>query len=159
MKTLKEMKSELMECVCGATVTTWTDGKERLTIAHYAPYPVICPGLKLKKGETTMKTLTLTQAKEVIKDLGRDGLENLISDLDEDIVAAGLSLGLSPDAIEDAYAGQFDSDEDFARDMADQLGSVDKNASWPNNCIDWEYAARELMYDYAEENGYYFRNS
>lgn len=106
-----------------------------------------------------MKTLTLTQAKEVIKDLGRDGLENLISDLDEDIVAAGLSLGFSPDAIQEAYAGEFGSDEDFARDMADQLGSVDKNASWPNNCIDWEYAARELMYDYAEENGYYFRNS
>ena len=102
--------------------------------------------------------LTLTQAKEVIKDLGRDGLKNLISNIDEDIVAAGLSLGLSPDTIEEAYAGQFDSDEDFARDMADQLGAVDKNALWPNNCIDWEYAAHELMYDYAEENGYYFRN-
>lgn len=45
MKTLKEMKSELVECSCGATVTCWIDedGK-RLTIAHYVQYPEICKG-------------------------------------------------------------------------------------------------------------------
>ena len=60
--------------------------------------------------------------------------------------------------VDEAYNGQHDSDEDFAQEMADQLGAVDKNASWPMNCIDWEQAASELMYDYSEANGYYFRN-
>lgn len=59
---------------------------------------------------------------------------------------------------EESYAGQFVSDEEFAQDMAENIGAIDKNAKWPNNCIDWEHAARELMYDYSEENGYYFRN-
>jgi antirestriction protein len=59
---------------------------------------------------------------------------------------------------DEAYQGEYDSDEKFAQEMADQLGSVDHNASWPMNCIDWEFAAKELMYDYFESNGHYFRN-
>jgi len=62
------------------------------------------------------------------------------------------------DNFEEAYSGQFDSDEDFAQDMAEQLDLIKEDATWPNNCIDWEYAARELMYDYFESDGYYFRN-
>ena len=60
--------------------------------------------------------------------------------------------------IDEAYSGEFDSDEDFARNMADDLGCIDKNVSWPYTCIDWEQAASELMYDYAEHNNHYFRN-
>jgi antirestriction protein len=59
--------------------------------------------------------------------------------------------------IEDDYSGSYDSDEDFAEDMADQLGYEIPN-QWPFRCIDWEWAARELMYDYTEQNGHYFRN-
>ena len=60
--------------------------------------------------------------------------------------------------VEEAYSGQFESDEEFAQDMAEQIGAIDTDAKWPNSCIDWEYAARELMYDYFEIDGYYFRN-
>lgn len=59
---------------------------------------------------------------------------------------------------EEAYSGEFTSDEDFAQDMAVQLGSIDQNAVWPMTCIDWEFAVKELMYDYSEDNGFYFRN-
>jgi len=59
---------------------------------------------------------------------------------------------------EEAYEGEYSSDEDFAREMADNTGAIDNNASWPNNCIDWEQASSELMHDYTESNGYYFRN-
>lgn len=62
------------------------------------------------------------------------------------------------EACEEAYQGEYRSDEDFAQELAEQLGSIDKNVSWPYTCIDWEWAARELMYDYFESNGYYFRN-
>jgi antirestriction protein len=60
---------------------------------------------------------------------------------------------------EEAYAGEFDSDEDFAQDMAEQVGAIDKDAKWPQTCIDWEQASKELMWDYFEQDGYYFRNS
>lgn len=59
---------------------------------------------------------------------------------------------------EEAYQGDFDSDEDFAQDFAEQCGYMNKQVSWPYSCIDWEHAARELMYDYFESNGKYFRN-
>lgn len=59
---------------------------------------------------------------------------------------------------EDAFSGRYDSDEDFAQDMAEQIGALDRNASWPQTCIDWEWAARELMYDYSSHNGFYFCN-
>lgn len=38
--------------------------------------------------------------------------------------------------------------EDYARELADDIGAIDKNASWPVNCIDWEQAANELKHDY-----------
>ena len=60
------------------------------------------------------------------------------------------------DALEESYSGQYNSDEDFAEDMHEQTGEEVKN-SWPHNCIDWTRAARELMYDYYESNGHYFR--
>ena len=87
-----------------------------------------------------------------------DELEALLKTLDSDIILAGIACDVSLDNIEEAYAGNFRDDEDFAQDFADQLGLIDTNASWPTNCIDWEHAAKELMYDYSEDNGYYFRN-
>ena len=76
---------------------------------------------------------------------------------DEDIISAGIECGVDINNIDEAYAGSFNSDADFAEDMAEQLGYIDNNISWPHNCIDWEYAAKELMYDYSEHNGHYFR--
>jgi antirestriction protein len=58
---------------------------------------------------------------------------------------------------EDALIGEFSSDEEFAQDMADNCGLMTQEAVWPYTCIDWEYAARELMYDYYENDGFYFR--
>jgi antirestriction protein len=59
--------------------------------------------------------------------------------------------------VEEAFAGEYSSDEAFAQDLAEQTG-FDQPDAWPYNCIDWEYAAKEIMYDYFEVNGYYFRN-
>lgn len=47
---------------------------------------------------------------------------------------------------EEAYYGHFSSEEDFAESLADDIGAVDRNAVWPDNCIDWERAARDLFY-------------
>ncbi len=80
------------------------------------------------------------------------------SHLDAEIVLAAISIGISlDDDIEDAYAGSYDSDQDFAVQLAEETGFEEPTA-WPYTCIDWKYAAREIMYDYSEENGHYFRN-
>lgn len=60
---------------------------------------------------------------------------------------------------EEAYQGEYQDDEAFARETADQLGLLnDQDIQWPYSCIDWERAARDLMFDYSEDNGHYFRN-
>lgn len=38
--------------------------------------------------------------------------------------------------------------ETYAQELAEDIGAVKDDASWPNNCIDWERAARELQQDY-----------
>ena len=40
--------------------------------------------------------------------------------------------------------------EDHARDLAEDTGLIDREASWPHTCIDWEQAANELRMDYTE---------
>ena len=83
-------------------------------------------------------------------------LEN-VEYYDDDIISAGIACDVSISNIDEAYAGSFNSHEDFAEDMAEQLGLINIDASWPYTHIDWEQAASELMYDYLEHNGHYFR--
>ena len=51
--------------------------------------------------------------------------------------------------------------EDYARELAEDIGAVDRNASWPNTCIDWEEAAEQLQQDYTttdiEGTDYWYR--
>lgn len=51
--------------------------------------------------------------------------------------------------------------EDYARELAEDIGAIDRNASWPLGCIDWEQAADELKMDYTsvdwEGVTYYYR--
>ncbi len=39
--------------------------------------------------------------------------------------------------------------EKYAEQLADDIGAIDSNATWPLNCIDWEQAACELKMDYS----------
>lgn len=36
----------------------------------------------------------------------------------------------------------------YAMELAEDIGAINANAAWPNNCIDWDQAARELRMDY-----------
>jgi len=66
------------------------------------------------------------------------------------------------DDFNESYQGEWDSDEDFAQNLAEDLGAVDPDATWPNDCIDWERATRELFMDYWSERSeggvHVFRN-
>lgn len=48
------------------------------------------------------------------------------------------------------YGAQFirhDCFTEYAQELAEDIGAIGP-ASWPNTCIDWEWAARELKHDY-----------
>jgi hypothetical protein len=38
--------------------------------------------------------------------------------------------------------------QDYAKQLAEETGAVNSDAKWPNNCIDWGQAAKELLVDY-----------
>lgn len=38
---------------------------------------------------------------------------------------------------------------DYAMELAEDIGAIKSDATWPNNCIDWDQAARELQMDYS----------
>jgi len=38
--------------------------------------------------------------------------------------------------------------EDYARDLAEDIGALDRKAGWPMDYIDWERAAAALQQDY-----------
>jgi len=81
---------------------------------------------------------------------------------DADAIDAYIELGIGNEDLsdfEESYVGKYDNDKDFAQEMAEETGAVDfKNLSWPQYCIDWEWASRELMMGYSEQDGHYFRN-
>jgi hypothetical protein len=37
---------------------------------------------------------------------------------------------------------------EYAQDLAEDIGAINADATWPNNCIDWDRATRELRMDY-----------
>jgi len=59
--------------------------------------------------------------------------------------------------VEEAYNGEWKSDEDFVQDLCESCGDIPKDL--PSYIhIDWEGTARDVMMDYSEDGGYYFRN-
>ena len=98
-----------------------------------------------------MSTLTQKQVKK---------LEELNLDIPEEIVAEYISNSGDEELenLEEAYAGHFKDEKDFAMDMAENCGDVNfKNYVWPLTCIDWDQAASELMLDYScDDSGHYF---
>ena len=90
----------------------------------------------------------------------KEALERVAFKLDESVVIEYINQTGDDDLsdIEEAYCGEFGSDEDFAMDIAESTGSMPKDMSWPLNHIDWEMAARDLMMDYFEIEGHYFRS-
>ena len=76
--------------------------------------------------------------------------------LDAEIINAGVACGLELNNIQDAYQGKYDSDADFAEQFAEQSGEFNEKLSWPFTCIDWERASVDHMQDYNEHNHHYF---
>lgn len=76
--------------------------------------------------------------------------------LDLEVFIAGLELGIEIESIEDAYQGQYSSDAEFAENLTNDCYDLKNIPSFLE--IDWESTASNIMYDYSEDNGYYFSN-
>jgi antirestriction protein len=100
--------------------------------------------------------MTYTQAKQCIGDLGRDGLAELLLSLGEGVVMSALECDIAPEDIEEAYNGEWDSDEDFVQELLEDCGDIPSDLPHYIH-IDWKGTARDIMMDYAEANGQYFR--
>lgn len=83
-----------------------------------------------------------------------------LADDDKAMLEAYLDAGFDGDFedAQDAFCGQFESDEDFARDMLDNTGGLDAIPDNLRHYFDYEMFARDLMFDYSASNGYYFTN-
>lgn len=72
-----------------------------------------------------------------------------VADYAEDNVADGVTLIRSRHWV------------DYVRQYAKDIGTVNAEASWPNDCIDWDRAADELAMDYTvieiDGSEYYIR--
>jgi antirestriction protein len=77
----------------------------------------------------------------------------------KDVIDAGLDCEIPLESIMGAYQGQYDNDIDFAQLRAEECGAITYDEKWPLNCIDWEGAAYELMFDFTQSNGHYFSNN
>ena len=60
---------------------------------------------------------------------------------------------------EDCYVGEYDSEEDFAREIVNECYDLGKQMGHLANYFDYDAYARDLfMYDYYYDNGYVFRH-
>ena len=72
---------------------------------------------------------------------------------------AALALSASraeADALMDEYCGEYSSDEDFAQQLLEDSDMLPKDLPAYIH-IDWKWTAKEIMMDYAEHDGHYFR--
>jgi len=100
-------------------------------------------------------SLRYSQAKELVKGLGRSKVESLIDQHEVEMLVSGLELSISVDQLEESYQGFWSSDEEFVEDLISDIYDLDL----PHFVyIDWERTAFDVMMDYMESDGHYFRN-
>ena len=79
--------------------------------------------------------------------------------MNKEVFSAGFACGLALDEIADRYVGSYSSNVDFAEQWAEDTGSINTSLAWPYTCINWEWAANDLMMDHDSFAGHYFFRS
>lgn len=101
--------------------------------------------------------LTCSQVKQCITDIGRGPLEDILRRRDgEEIIEAAFACGVAITDIDEAYQGKFKSDEAFVRNLMEELGDIPKELE--GKVEPTEQWINDVMMDYCEDNGFYFRN-
>ncbi len=104
-----------------------------------------------------MSDLTYTQTKGLIANLGRNKVDSLIKQHSIEMLVAACELSIQADNIESSYQGFSMSDKEFVQDMLYETDS-ETIFNLPTIInIDWEGTTIDVMMDYSEHNGHYFR--
>lgn len=104
--------------------------------------------------------LDLRNVEELLDDEGEEGDDaRLIRKVIEDETSLDfhdMAHNYEPTLIHEFYF------EDYARQLAEDIGAIDRDATWPAYHIDWKAAAEDLKQDYVEyeigAHTYYGRN-
>ena len=80
----------------------------------------------------------------------RDAFDEALADELRTLREFAEEASLSPDWGYGEALVHEDAFEDYARELAEDCGMIASDLSWPNNCIDWDEAARQLRQDYFE---------
>jgi len=105
------------------------------------------------RGNDRIDSRDLIELREYMADALRIEDDALDAEERETFRAAIAAIdSLEADGIEDwDYGAQFiraETFEDYARELAEDIGAIPDDAQWPATCIDWPRAARELAMDY-----------
>ena len=95
--------------------------------------------------------MLLSQARTLLRETDRDTLTDLIERFGEELVIEYCENGYCLGDMEEAYQGKWRDDEEFVQDL------VKSEDLPPYIAIDWEHTARDIMMDYFDIDGHYFR--
>lgn len=113
-----------------------------------------------RERNVSYRTLDLRELAGELADLReRDGDPDTSEPLDDDDrerfkaieeIERDLGCGdLASYAADEPLAIREDDFAEYAEELAEEIGAIQRGASWPNNCIDWKRAADELAVDYS----------
>ena len=74
----------------------------------------------------------------------------------EDVFEAARECGIEFSNVDEAYNGEWDDDEEFVEELLTDIGDLPRDLPCYIH-IDWERTARDIMMDYVEHGGHYFR--
>lgn len=116
--------------------------------------------------DTSDCDFTITVTDDRLKDIGietADDLEDFCNVFysddnyyDFEVFEAAYGCDIPFEDVDEMYQGQWDSDEDFVRNLLEDTGDLPKDLPW-YIAIDWERTTETVMQDYVESNGHYFR--
>lgn len=101
-----------------------------------------------------LEDLGITDAKELEEFC--DVLYSKNNYYDIDVFKAAYDCDIPFEDVNEYYAGQWDDDEDFVQNLLEQTGDLPRDLPHYIH-IDWRSTARDIMTDYTESNGHYFR--
>lgn len=99
-----------------------------------------------------------SQVKAAIRESDRDTVEKVLEEYSEEVLEAALECSVQVEDIQEAYQGEHRSDADFVQQLCEDIDDGRLKALPNYIYIDWERTARDVMMDYCEHNGHYFRN-
>ena len=97
-----------------------------------------------------------SEIKEILKKHDKDTIKELIEEFDDDLVYEYYNQGYDLSSMQEAYQGKYHNDADFVKQLLEDCGDLPELPAYVY--IDMDRTAEDVMMDYFEINGHYFRS-